>query len=119
MQDPSLNKGLKRIIEEFPYYTAVCELISPDKSPVIIEINEPGPQLHGYTKEELTGKPASFLDSDVQKGNIKEYLQEFDITQLLSDYKNSNLYEWLKKSQKIREILKFGSSQNVVKLLLH
>ncbi len=58
-----------------------------------------------------------------QKENLgefhKEYLQEFDIAQLLSDYKNSNLDEWLKKSQKMREILKFGSSQNVVNLLLN
>jgi len=47
----------------------------------------------------------------------KEYLQKFNINELLEDYKNSNLNEWLKKSAKIREILKFGSSDNVIKLL--
>jgi lipid-A-disaccharide synthase len=47
----------------------------------------------------------------------KEYLQEFDIDTLINDYKNSNLEKWLKKSNKIREVLKFGSSENVIKLL--
>jgi len=47
----------------------------------------------------------------------KEYLQEFNIDELINDYNNSNLNEWLKKSNKIREILKFGSSQNIIKLL--
>jgi lipid-A-disaccharide synthase len=47
----------------------------------------------------------------------KEYLQKFDIETLLSDYKNSNLIEWLEKSQKMRDILKFGSSENIIKLL--
>ena len=56
-----------------------------------------------------------------QKENLpqfhKEYLQNFDIDDLINDYKTSNLEEWNKKSKKIREILKFGSSKNVVKLL--
>jgi lipid-A-disaccharide synthase len=47
----------------------------------------------------------------------KEYLQEFNIDELIGDYKNSNLDEWLEKSQKLKEILKFGSSENVIKLL--
>jgi len=47
----------------------------------------------------------------------KEYLQEFDIDELINDYQTSNLTNWLKKSQKIRDILKFGSSDNVIKLL--
>jgi len=32
-------------------------------------------------------------------------------------FKNSNLNEWLEKSQKLKEILKFGSSENVIRLL--
>ena len=47
----------------------------------------------------------------------KEYLQQFNINALINDYKTSNLDEWRQKSQKIREILKFGSSENVIKLL--
>jgi len=47
----------------------------------------------------------------------KEYLQYFDIEALVNDYKNSNLIVWLEKSAKIKEILKFGSSENVIKLL--
>ena len=47
----------------------------------------------------------------------KEYLQEFDINTLIKDYKNNDLTKWLEKSAKIREILKFGSTQNVIKLL--
>jgi lipid-A-disaccharide synthase len=47
----------------------------------------------------------------------KEYLQKFDIDELISDYENSNLENWLEKSKKLKEILKFGSSENVIKLL--
>jgi len=47
----------------------------------------------------------------------KEYLQEFNIDELIRDYKNSNLDDWLEKSQKLKNILKFGSSENVIKLL--
>jgi len=47
----------------------------------------------------------------------KEYLQKFDINTLLDDYKNSNLEDFQKKSKKLRTILKFGSSKNIVKLL--
>ncbi len=62
------------IIRKFPYYTAVYEIKSPDQPPVIVEINEPGPSLHGYTKEELIGKPASFLDTGAQVEKIKLYV---------------------------------------------
>jgi lipid-A-disaccharide synthase len=47
----------------------------------------------------------------------KEYLQEFDIDKLIDDYESSNLEVWLEKSKKLRSILKFGSSENVIKLL--
>jgi lipid-A-disaccharide synthase len=47
----------------------------------------------------------------------KEYLQKFDIDKLIDDYKNSNLKEWLEKSKKLKEILKFGSSENVIRLI--
>jgi lipid-A-disaccharide synthase len=47
----------------------------------------------------------------------KEYLQEFDIETLIKDYKNIELEEWLLKSKKIREILKFGSKENIKGLI--
>lgn len=47
----------------------------------------------------------------------KEYLQSFDIDKLISDYKNANLKEFLEKSKKLREILKYPSAKNVVKLI--
>ena len=47
----------------------------------------------------------------------KEYLQKFDINELLNEYKNSNLKEFQKKSKKLREILKFGSAKNLVKII--
>jgi len=47
----------------------------------------------------------------------KEYLQKFDINELLNDYKTSNLEEFQKKSIKLREILKYGSSENVIKII--
>ncbi len=47
----------------------------------------------------------------------KEYLQKFDIKELLKDYKTSNLEEFQKKSKKLRELLKYGSSKRVVELL--
>jgi len=47
----------------------------------------------------------------------KEYLQKFDLSQLLEDYKNSSIKEFQKKSVKLREILKHGSASEVVKLI--
>ena len=47
----------------------------------------------------------------------KEYLQKFDEKELLNDMKNASLEEFGKKSQKLREILKYGSAENVRKLL--
>jgi len=47
----------------------------------------------------------------------KEYIQKFNINELLADMKNSKLSEFLQKSKKIRKILKFGSAKNVIKLL--
>ncbi|GAX87843.1 lipid-A-disaccharide synthase [Lebetimonas natsushimae] len=47
----------------------------------------------------------------------KEYLQKFDINLLLNDYKKATLSEFREKSKKLREILKYGSSENIVKLL--
>jgi len=47
----------------------------------------------------------------------KEYLQKFDKNTLLKDLQNANLEEFQKKSEKLREILKYGSKKNVVKLL--
>jgi lipid-A-disaccharide synthase len=56
-----------------------------------------------------------------QKSNLKqfhkEYLQNFDIDTLIDDYKNSDIDRWLVKSKKLREILKYGSSNNVIKLI--
>jgi lipid-A-disaccharide synthase len=48
----------------------------------------------------------------------KEYLQKFDINSLLKDLKNLTLNEFREKSKKLREILKFGSGENVAKLLI-
>ena len=48
----------------------------------------------------------------------KEYLQRFDISELLKDYKESDLKEFQEKSKKLRDILKHGSAENVAKLLV-
>ncbi len=47
----------------------------------------------------------------------KEYLQKFDKKILLNDLENSDINEFRQKSLKLREILKFGSSKNVAKLI--
>ena len=47
----------------------------------------------------------------------KEYLQNFNIKELLNDLENSDINEFRQKSLKLREILKFGSSKNVAKLI--
>ncbi len=47
----------------------------------------------------------------------KEYLQKFDTNVLLNEYKNSDLKEFQKKSEKLREILKHGSAENTVKII--
>jgi lipid-A-disaccharide synthase len=48
----------------------------------------------------------------------KEYLQKFDINSLLKDLQNASLNEFRKKSKRLREVLKYGSSENVAKLLI-
>ncbi len=48
----------------------------------------------------------------------KEYLQKFDFDELVNDYKNSDLRAFGKKSQKLREILKYPSAANVANLLI-
>jgi lipid-A-disaccharide synthase len=47
----------------------------------------------------------------------KEYLQDFDIESLLKDFKNSDFTAFQEKSKKLREILKHGSAENVVKMV--
>jgi len=47
----------------------------------------------------------------------KEYLQKFDINELLDDLNKSSLKEFRQKSDKLKEVLKFGSSKNIVKLI--
>ncbi|GAB6074402.1 lipid-A-disaccharide synthase [Nautilia lithotrophica] len=47
----------------------------------------------------------------------KEYLQDFDIEDLVKDFKKSDFSEFQKKSKKLREILKHGSAQKVVELI--
>jgi lipid-A-disaccharide synthase len=48
----------------------------------------------------------------------KEYLQKFEEKKLLKDLQNASLDEFREKSKKLREVLKYGSSGNVAKLLI-
>jgi len=70
-----------------------------------------------FVKLNYVGLANIIFEKDGLRQYHKEYLQEFNIDELISDYKNSNLDEWLEKSEKLKEILKFGSSKNVIKLL--
>ena len=47
----------------------------------------------------------------------KEYLQNFDIKELLNDFKNSNLTIFKEKSNRLKNILKYGSSENIIKII--
>ncbi|MEO1924343.1 MAG: lipid-A-disaccharide synthase [Nautiliaceae bacterium] len=47
----------------------------------------------------------------------KEYLQKFDIGYLIEDMKRNDIKKFQEKSKKLRDILKFGSAENMVKLL--
>ena len=47
----------------------------------------------------------------------KEYLQKFDIEKLIREMKNAKIQEYKKKSQKLREILRYGSAKNVLNLI--
>ena len=47
----------------------------------------------------------------------KEYLQKFDKEELINDYKKSSLTEFRQKSKKIRNILKYGSAENIIKII--
>jgi len=48
----------------------------------------------------------------------KEFLQVFDEKELLKEYKRANLEEFRSKAKMLRMILKFGSADNVAKLLV-
>jgi len=48
----------------------------------------------------------------------KEYLQDFDIEDLVNEFKNSNFNEFQKKSDKLKEILKHGSAESLKKILI-
>jgi lipid-A-disaccharide synthase len=47
----------------------------------------------------------------------KEYLQKFDINELMSEMKNAKIQEFKSKSKKLREILKYGAAKNVIKII--
>jgi len=47
----------------------------------------------------------------------KEYLQDFEIEDLINDFQKSDFNEFQKKSKKLREILKHGSAKKVVELI--
>jgi lipid-A-disaccharide synthase len=47
----------------------------------------------------------------------KEYLQQFDIDELMSEMKNAKIREFKSKSKKLREILKYGAAKNVIKII--
>ncbi len=47
----------------------------------------------------------------------KEYLQKFDKEELINDYKKSSLTEFRQKSKKIRNILRYGSAENIIKII--
>ena len=47
----------------------------------------------------------------------KEYLQNFNLQDLLNEYKISSLKTFKEKSKKLRNILKFGSAKNLAKLI--
>jgi lipid-A-disaccharide synthase len=48
----------------------------------------------------------------------KEYLQKFDVDLLIEEMKNAKIVDFLEKSKKLRSILKYGSAENVAKLLV-
>ena len=47
----------------------------------------------------------------------KEYLQKFDIDELMREMKNAKIQEFKLKSKKLREILKYGAAKNVIKII--
>ncbi|WP_456479548.1 lipid-A-disaccharide synthase [Nautilia sp.] len=47
----------------------------------------------------------------------KEYLQDFDIGDLIREFKNGTLEDFREKSDRLRKILKHGSAENVAELL--
>ena len=46
--------------------------LDPERGPVITDANEAAFTSHGYSREELIGKPISFLDSEAARGEISE-----------------------------------------------
>jgi len=61
---------------------------------------------------------ANIIFQQANKGEFhKEYLQDFDIEALLSEYQNSSIDEFIAKSQILRDVLGHGSALEVVKLI--
>jgi PAS domain S-box-containing protein len=48
---------------------------SPSESPIIVEVNESACAIHGYTREELIGKPISFLDDPESTKQIPQRIR--------------------------------------------
>jgi PAS domain S-box-containing protein len=47
-----------------------------DNIPIIVDVNDATLKMHGYSKDELTGKPISFLDDPESAKRIPERVQE-------------------------------------------
>ena len=57
------------------------------------------------------------FEKEALKEFHKEYLQKFDINELMSEMKNAKIQEFKLKSKKLREILKFGAAKNIIKII--
>ena len=57
------------------------------------------------------------FEKEALKEFHKEYLQKFDINELMSEMKNAKIQEFKLKSKKLCEILKYGATKNIVKMI--
>lgn len=65
------EERFRALFEQAADYILILEPTA-DGIPVIVDLNEAACAIHGYSREELLGKPISFLDSAETRKNIPE-----------------------------------------------
>jgi PAS domain S-box-containing protein len=104
----------RTIFEQAGDYILILE-VSRDKLPVIYDANDYALQIHGYTREEIIGKPITFLDRSMNQKEMEEHS-----SQLLQGQKVSFETEHFRKDgtkftvDVINKLVKIGNKQFII-----
>jgi PAS domain S-box-containing protein len=104
----------RTIFEQAGDYILILEA-QQGKTPVIYDVNDYALQIHGYTREEIIGKPITFLDR-----NMKEEKMEEILSSLFKGEKISFATEHQRKDgttftvDVINKLVKIGNKQFII-----